>query len=101
MKKVFDLSGYLNEEKSTIVIGEDTFEINDGFNDMLKIDALTKGYEGTPDAEFVRGFLSIALGDEASDKIIKMNLPTAAYMKIMDCIQQTYSDTDEKEEPSR
>lgn len=91
MSKVFDLSEYLEEKKSKIVIGEQEFEVKDGFNDLLKVDALTSKRDDMGSTEFVQEFLNIALGKEQAGILIAMNLPVAAYMKIMNCIQEVYS----------
>lgn len=101
MSKVFDLSEYLEEKKSKIVIGEQEFEVKDGFNDLLKIDALTSKREDMGSTEFVQEFLSIALGKEQADNLIGLNLPIAAYMKIMNCIQEVYSGSIESDENSQ
>ena len=91
MSKVFDLSEYLEEKKAKIVIGDYEFEIRDGFNDLLKIDALTSKREEMGSTEFVKEFLSISLGEEATKTLIEMNLNTAAYVKVMNCVQEVYS----------
>ena len=91
MSKVFDLSEYLEEKKSKIVIGEQEFEVKEGFNDLLKIDALTSKKDDMGSTEFVQEFLNVALGKEQAGILIDMNLPVAAYMKIMNCIQEVYS----------
>ena len=66
MSKVYDLSGYLEEKRAKIVIGVHEFEIRDGFNDLLKIDALTSKREELGSTEFVKEFLNISLGEEAT-----------------------------------
>lgn len=91
MSKVYDLSEYLEEKKAKIVIGIHEFEIRDGFNDLLKIDALTSKREELGSTEFVKEFLNISLGEEATKTLIDMNLSTAAYVKIMNCVQDVYS----------
>lgn len=106
MKKVFDLSSYLTEEKAVIKIGEDNFAINDGFNDMLKIDALTRSNsDAVPDAEFIGEFLTIALGEESAKRVVELNLPVRAYMDIMGCIQASFTgemeDADKGDAPSK
>lgn len=91
MGKVFDLSSYLEEKKSSIKIGDDEFEINDGFNDLLKIDALSNRKEELESTEFVGEFLKIALGEENADKLIKRNYRISVYVKIMNCIEEVFS----------
>lgn len=91
MAKVFDLSEYLEEKKSKIVIGTYEIEVKDGFNDLLKIDALTSKKDELGSTEFVQEFLRVALGEEQANKLIGLNLSVAAYVKIMNCIQEVYS----------
>lgn len=98
MSKVFDLSEYLEEKKSKIVIGDLEVEVKDGFNDLLKIDALTSKKDELGSTEFVQEFLRIALGEEQANKLIGLNLPVAAYVKIMNCIQEVYSGAVEGDE---
>lgn len=99
MKKVFDLSSYLQEEKATIKLGNDTYEINDGFNDMLKVDALSSRKDELSTTDFVKEFLKVTLGEEAALGLIGKNYPTKVYIKIMNCIQEAYSgDSDEDTE---
>ena len=96
--KVFDLSSYLEEKKAIIKLGEEEFEISDGFNDLLKIDALSNRRDELSSSEFVREFLSISLGLEAADKLISRNYKIKIYTEIINCIQKVYSgDEDEQE----
>lgn len=96
--KMFDLSSYLEESKSKITIGEEEYEISNGFNDLLKIDALAARREQLGTAEFIKEFLVIALGKEGAEKLINKNYSTKLYLKIMDCIQSVYSDDDNDQE---
>lgn len=89
--KVYDLSAYLEEKKSTIKLGEDEYEISDGFNDLLKIDALSAQREEMGNMEFVKKFLAIALGEENAAKLIAKNYKSHVYMKIMDSVQDAIS----------
>ena len=89
--KVFDLSSYLEEKPSTIKLGEDEFTISDGFNDLLKIDALSNRRDEMNTTEFVREFLKISLGEESANKLLEKNYKTSVYLKIMKCIQKVYS----------
>lgn len=97
--KVYDLSSYLEEKPATIKLGDDEFAISDGFNDLLKIDALSNRKEEMASTDFVQEFLKIALGEEAAAKLIAKNYRTNIYVKIMNCIQEVYSgiSDDEKE----
>lgn len=98
--KVFDLSQYLEEKKSVIKFGEEEYEISDGFNDLLKIDALSNSKDAMDSTTFVQEFLKIALGEEAASKLIAKNYKIGVYIKIMNCIEEVYSgitDDDEKE----
>lgn len=97
--KVFDLSNYLEEKKSLIKIGEEEFEVSDGFNDLLKIDALSNRRDELDTTEFVKEFLRISLGTEAANKLIERNYPVRMYTKIMNCIEEVYSG-DEQEDAS-
>ena len=96
--KVYDLSSYLQEEKATIKIGEEVFQISDGFNDLLKIDALSNRKDELGTTEFVKEFLKIALGEEAGNRLVSRNYPVKIYMKIMNCIQEVYGNDDEEQE---
>lgn len=98
MAKVYDLSSYLEEEKSVIKFGDEEFEISDGFNDFLKIDALSnrKGEMDTP--EFVQEFLRIALGREKANELFARNYKIKVYIKIMNCIEEVYSGSSDDEE---
>ena len=80
---VYDLSAYLEEKNATIKLGEDEYEISDGFNDLLKIDALANRRDEMSNAEFVHEFLTVSLGKEAAEKLINKNYKTKIYMKII------------------
>lgn len=95
--KVFDLSSYLEEKQATIKLGTEEFAISDGFNDLLKIDALSKRRNEMDTTEFVKEFLKIALGDDVAEKLIAKNYKTNVYLKIMNCIEEVYSGDDEQE----
>ena len=95
--KVFDLSSYLEEQKATIKLGEKTYEVSDGFNDLLKIDALSNRREEMEGTEFIQEFLKISLGEEAANELLAKNYSFKVYAKIMDCIQQVYSGDEETE----
>lgn len=96
--KVYDLSAYLEEKPATIKLGNEEFEISDGFNDLLKIDALTQRRDELGSAEFVTEFIKIALGEEAAEKLFARNYKTKIYMKIMDCIEAVYSGISDDEQ---
>ena len=97
--KVYDLSAYLEEKPATIKLGDEEFTISDGFNDLLKIDALTERKDDLGSTEFVKEFLKIALGEENATKLIERNYKTSVYIKIMSCIEEVYSgDIDEEQE---
>ena len=98
--KVYDLSAYLEEKSATIKLGEDEYEISDGFNDLLKIDALANRREEMSSAEFVREFLTVSLGKEAAEKLINKNYKTKVYMKIIESIQDSLMGDDEEESVS-
>lgn len=100
--KVYNLSEYLEEKKATIQLGEETYEISDGFNDLLKIDALSEQRDSMPTTEFVKEFLGVALGKEAAEHLIAKNYRTKVYIEIMNCIEEVYSGVseDEKEDAS-
>lgn len=95
--KVFDLSAYLEEKPATIKLGNEEFTISDGFNDLLKIDALSNRKEELSSAEFVQEFLKIALGEEVATMLINRNYKTKVYVKIMSCIEEVYGGSDEQE----
>ena len=95
--KVYDLSSYLEEKAATIKLGEDEFEIKDGFNDLLKIDALSNRREELGSAEFAKEFLRIALGNEVAEQLFARNYRTKVYVKIMECVQEIYAGNDEQE----
>lgn len=97
MAKVFDLSSYLEEKKAVIKLGEEEIEVRDGFNDLLKIDALSNRREELGTAEFVQEFLKISLGDEKATKLFDKNYPIRIYIEIMNCIQAVYSGDDDQE----
>lgn len=96
MAKVYDLSKYLTEEKSKIKIGDDEFEIRDGFNDLLKMDALSERRDELGNTEFVKEFLSITLGRNAANELMERNYPAKVYSKIMESIQDAISGEDEE-----
>lgn len=96
MAKVYDLSKYLEEEKSKIKFGEEEFEINDGFNDLLKIDALSERRDEIGNAEFIKEFLCITLGTETANELMSRNYKAKVYSKIMESIQAAMSDDDEE-----
>ena len=95
--KVYDLSSYLNEEKSKINLGGEIYEISDGFNDLLKLDALSNRKEELGITEFVKEFLRIALGQEAAEKLLSRNYRTKVYMEIIHCIEKVYDGDEEQE----
>ena len=96
--KVYDLSAYLEEKPATIKLGTEEFAISDGFNDLLKIDALSNRKEEMDSTEFVQEFLKIALGEEAAAKLISRNYRTKVYVKIMNCIEEVYSGISDEDE---
>lgn len=97
MSKVYDLSSYLEEKPATIKLGDEEFTISDGFNDMLKIDALSNRKDEMSSTEFVQEFLKIALGEESATTLIERNYRTNVYLEIMNCINDAYSDGSEQE----
>lgn len=97
MAKVYDLSSYLEEKKATIKLGDEVLEINDGFNDLLKIDALSERRADLKTSEFVKEFLKIAVGEEKATMLVSRNYSTKVYVKIMNCIQEVYSGDNEQE----
>lgn len=101
MAKVYDLSSYLEEKKATIKLGDNVLEINDGFNDLLKIDALSGRRDELSTSEFVQEFLRIAVGEEKASELISKNYSTKVYVKIMNCIQEVYSGDEEQEGDSQ
>lgn len=100
MSKVYDLSSYLEEKPAIIKLGDEELEISDGFNDMLKIDALSNRKDEMSSTEFVQEFLKIALGEEAATRLIERNYRTNVYLEIMNCINDAYSSDSEKEDAS-
>lgn len=96
--KVFDLSSYLEEKKAIIKLGDEEFEVSDGFNDLLKIDALSKSRAEMEPQQFIQEFLKISLGEEAAQELIARNYRTFVYSKIMQCIEAVYSG--DEEDPS-
>lgn len=78
------------------MLGEMEFEVRDGFNDLLKIDALANRKDDMDTTEFVQEFLKISLGEEMGTKLINMNYPIRVYTKIMNCIQDVYSGSEEE-----
>lgn len=97
--KVYDLSAYLEEKPATIKLGDEEFTISDGFNDLLKIDALTERKDDLSSTEFVKEFLKIALGEENAKRLIERNYKTSIYIKIMNCIEEVYGgEIDEEQE---
>ena len=95
--KVFDLSSYLEEKKSTIKLGNDEFVVDDGFNTLLKIDALSNRRDELGGAEFVHEFLKLSLGEQAANQLLERNYSFSIYVKIMECIEKVYSGDDEQE----
>lgn len=95
--KMFNLSEYLEEKKSSIKLGDEEFEISDGFNDLLKIDALSEQKETMSTTEFVKEFLAVALGEENATKLLGRNYSTKLYIQVMHCIEEVYSGVSESE----
>lgn len=98
MAKVFDLSSILEEKKSVIKLDGKEYEINEGFNDLLKIDALSSQKDTLETTDFIKEFLIITLGAEAAEELIAKNYKFSVYVKIMNCIEEVYSGDAEKEE---
>ena len=96
--KVFDLSSYLEEKRSTIKLGDQEFEISDGFNDLLKIDALSNRRDEMSSPEFVKEFLNIALGEESAKELLGRNYKVSFYVEVMNCIEKVYSGDDSDQE---
>ena len=96
-KKMFNLSEYLEEKRSSIKLGEEEFEISDGFNDLLKIDALSDQKETMTTTDFVKEFLGVALGEETAKMLIGRNYSTKLYIQVMHCIEEVYSGVSESE----
>ena len=96
--KVYNLSEYLEEKKSTIKLGDEVYEINDGFDTLLKIDSLASKKDEMETGEFVKEFLSLALGKENAEKLIEKNYGIKIYTRIMNCIEDSFTDDDSKED---
>ena len=96
--KVYDLSSYLEEQPAKIKLGEKEYIIKDGFNDLLKIDALSNRRDELGSTEFVQEFLRISLGEDEANELISHNYRTKTYVKIMECIQETYGGDDTEQE---
>ena len=98
--KVYDLSSYLEEKKSTIKLGDDVYEISDGFNDFLKLDALSSSRDQYTNPQFVKKFLEVSLGSEQAEKLISKNYKLSIYLKIIDSIQDAIAGKDDEESVS-
>ena len=99
MAKVFDLSEMLNEKKSTIKVGDEEFEINDSFATILKLDEIGKAEikEDLSSVEYIRSFLDVALGEEATEKLVNMDMPVKFYKKVLESIQEVLSGSAEED----
>ena len=100
MSKIYDLSKYLEEAPSIIKLGDDEYEVEDRFSTLLKLDELANSREDTGSMEFVKEFLTLALGEEAKDKLIDKNYKLKVYMKIIECIQDVYKGDKSEESAS-
>ena len=96
--KVYDLSAYLEEKPATLKLGTEEFAISDGFNDLLKIDALSNRKDELDSTEFVQEYSKMHLRVAAAATLISRNYRTKVYVKIMNCIEEVYSGITEDEE---
>lgn len=100
MAKIFNLSEYLSDEKDKIVIGDHEYEIENGFNALLKIDALSENRENMGELEYVSEFMRLSLGEENANDIIAKNYSIKMYMGVVKAIQKSFSNEDENEKES-
>ena len=63
---------------------------------MLKVDALSSRKDDMPITEFVKEFLKVTLGEKAALELINRNYKSKVYLKMMECIQEAYSDNPEE-----
>ena len=94
--KVYDLSAYLEEQPAKIKLGADEFVVNDGFNDLLKLDALSNRKDELSSTEFVKEFLKVALGEAVAEKLMARNYKIKVYLKIMNCIEDVIGGDDKE-----
>lgn len=100
MAKVYDLTEMLEEPKSTIKLGTDEYEIDNGFVTALELNDLSNKKDQMDDVEFVKQFLTTALGNEQYKKIIAKRYSTKVMLKVVESIADAMSEGDE-ETPSK
>lgn len=82
--KIHDLSEYLSKEKSMIVLGNNSYEVDESLNAFLKLDALTQNQSNMSGKDYFEKYLEISLGKANTKSLIALNLPMSAYRAIMD-----------------
>lgn len=93
----YDLSADLEGEKSTITIGEDIYELNDGFNDFIKIDKFFNEREGKFSVSDFKQFFDISLGKDQSDKLLGKNYGLKFLRKVVTAISENLKGDDKEE----
>lgn len=102
MAKIYDLSQYLSSDQPKIKLEGKEYLVNDGFNDILKLDALLGRKEEMSDIAFFKEFLSISLGEEAATELMAKNYRMRVYKRIMSIVQEVYAgDGDDQEDVSQ
>lgn len=98
MGKVYNLSEYIEATPTKITVRDRTFEITDGFNDLLKMQALNAKRDDMDQKEFMQQFLSIAVGDGSAVWLLEQNFPIKFYMELMEVIQKSMAGDDDDED---
>jgi len=91
MANVYDLSKYLSEEKAKIIVGEDTYEIDDSFNTMIELDALAARKDEMSFPVFIKEFFETTLDKDQAEALMKKNYPMKVYTAIMESINDNMS----------
>jgi hypothetical protein len=101
MAKIINLNSFLGE-KTAIELQGETYEIDDSFPAVLKIDAMFKD-DSVSSLEAFEPFFKIAFGDKKGAAFMKKGYSMRIYKKAMDVVQTALTgsmDDDEAEAPT-
>ena len=82
--QVIDLTDKLSEEKSTIKIHDDVYEVNDGFKTILEVDSLMKNNKKLSQVEQLTKMFEALFGKDSAAKLLEKNYKLAFYKKILE-----------------
>ena len=81
--QVIDLTERLSEEKASIKIHDDVYEINDGFKTILEVDALMKNKKNMSQVEQLAKLFEVLFGEKNAEALLSKNYRLTTYKEIL------------------